>query len=177
MTAADLLWAHWRDGRRMPALPEALRPRTRAEGYAVQAALARHSAHPPFGWKIAATSVAGQRHLNVDGPLAGRLFREHAFESGATVPLGANHMRVAEAEFAFRLAADLPPRPEAYAVDEVMRAVATLHPAIEIPDSRYEDVTVVGAAQLIAECACATRSCSARRRTPTGGGSIWQRIR
>jgi 2-keto-4-pentenoate hydratase len=155
MTAADLLWEHWRDGRRMPALPDALRPRTRADGYAVQAALAARSAHPLFGWKIAATSVAGQRHINVDGPLAGRLFRERVFEPGAEVPLHGNSMRVAEAEFAFRMALDLPPRHEAYAVAEVLDAVATLHPAIEIPDSRYDDFTLVGAPQLIADNACA----------------------
>jgi 2-keto-4-pentenoate hydratase len=139
----------------MPALPEALRPRTRADGYAVQAALAGRSAHPLFGWKIAATSVAGQRHINVDGPLAGRLFRERIFEPGAEVPLRGNSMRVAEAEFAFRMAIDLPPRREAYTVAEVLEAVATLHPAIEIPDSRFDDFTVVGAAQLIADNACA----------------------
>jgi 2-keto-4-pentenoate hydratase len=33
--------------------------------------------------------------------------------------------------------------------------VATLHPAIEVPDSRYDDFTVAGAAQLIADNACA----------------------
>src|SRR5690349_17353391 len=110
----------------MAALPEAVRPRTRAEAYAVQAALAARSPHPLFGWKIAATSVAGQRHLNVDGPLAGRLFRERAFASGAEVPFGANHMRVAEAEFAFRMAIDLPPRREPYTADEVLAAVDTL---------------------------------------------------
>jgi 2-keto-4-pentenoate hydratase len=154
-TAADIVWDHWHGGRRMTALPEGLRPRTRADAYAVQAALAARSPHPLFGWKIAATSVAGQRHLNVDGPLAGRLFRERAFASGAEVPFGANHMRVAEAEFAFRMAFDLPPRPDAYMVEEVLAVVHTLHPAIEIPDSRYDDFTVVGAAQLIADDACA----------------------
>jgi 2-keto-4-pentenoate hydratase len=53
------------------------------------------------------------------------------------------------------MAVDLPPRSEAYSVDEVLDAVATLHPAIEIPDSRYDDFTRVGAAQLIADNACA----------------------
>jgi 2-keto-4-pentenoate hydratase len=153
--AADIVWEHWRDGRRMPALPESVRPRTRADAYAVQAALAGRSEQPLFGWKIAATSVAGQRHINVEGPLAGRLFRERAFGTGDVVPFGANSMRVVEAEFAFRMAVDLPPRAEAYTVDEVLAAVDTLHPAIEIPDSRYDDFTLVGAAQLIADNACA----------------------
>jgi 2-keto-4-pentenoate hydratase len=137
------------------ALPEDVRPRTRAEGYAIQAELESRSASPLFGWKIAATSTAGQSHINVDGPLAGRLLHEKAFESGATLPFGANHMRVAEAEFAFRIGRDLPPRGSAYRVDEVLAAVSALHPAIEVPDSRYDDFTAVGAPQLIADNACA----------------------
>ena len=32
-----------------------------------------------------------------------------------------------------------------------LAAVATLHPAIEVPDSRYDDFTRVGAPQLIAD--------------------------
>ena len=153
--AADVLWEHWQQGRRMTALPETLRPRTREEGYAIQAALEMRSAVPLFGWKIAATSKAGQLHINVDGPLAGRLLRERVFAPGAEVPLGANHMRVAEAEFAFTMGRDLAPRQRPYQVDEVLAAVATLHPAIEIPDSRFDDFTLVGAAQLIADNACA----------------------
>jgi 2-keto-4-pentenoate hydratase len=153
--AAGLLWDCWHDGRRLPALPEDIRPRTRAEGYAIQAELASRSGLPLFGWKIAATSMAGQAHINVDGPLAGRLLGEKAFGSGATLPFGANHMRVAEAEFAFRMGRDLAPRARAYAADEVLDAVGALHPAIEIPDSRYDDFTLVGAAQLIADNACA----------------------
>jgi 2-keto-4-pentenoate hydratase len=153
--AADLLWRHWTGGTRLDQLPSAVRPSSRAEGYAVQALLESRSREALFGWKVAATSKAGQAHIAVDGPLAGRLLRERAFDSGATVPFGANHMRVAEAEFAFRMARDLPPRPAAYSVDEVLAAVATLHPAIELPDSRFNDFTTVGAAQLIADNACA----------------------
>ena len=74
---------------------------------------------------------------------------------GAVIPLAGNLMRVAELELAFRMGADLPPRAQPYTVDDAMRAVATLHPAIEIPDSRFEDFCAVGAAQLIADNACA----------------------
>lgn len=152
--AADLLWDHWTQGRCLASLPEAVRPATRAEGYAIQARLEARSAQPLFGWKIAATSRAGQAHINVDGPLAGRLLAERVHPSGGVVPFGADHMRVAEVEFAFRFGRDLPPRPAPYSVDEVLDAVSALHPAIEVPDSRFEDFTVVGAPQLIADNAC-----------------------
>ncbi len=153
--ASDLLWECWHEGRRLPELPAPLRPSTREDGYAIQQCLEEHSSRPLFGWKIAATSKAGQEHINVDGPLAGRLLREKAYDSGAELPFGANHMRVAEAEFAFRMEHDLPPRGQPYDVHEVLAAVGTLHTAIEIPDSRYDDFTIVGAPQLIADNACA----------------------
>jgi 2-keto-4-pentenoate hydratase len=153
--AAALLFRHWEMGTRLDALPEQLRPRTRADGYAIQSHLMEHTRAPLFGWKIAATSVAGQRHVKVDGPLAGRLLSEKVRDDGATISLATSNMRVAEIEFAFRFARDVAPRPSAYEVDEVMASVATLHPAIEIPDSRFNDFTVVGAPQLIADNACA----------------------
>jgi len=153
--ASDLLWDAWQQGRRIGALPAAIRPATREEGYAVQALLEHRSAYPLCGWKIAATSSAGQRHIGVDGPLAGRLLRERVYQSGVELALGANHMKVAEPEFAFRMGKTLSARASAFALDEVMAAVETLHPAIELPDSRYDDFTAAGAAQLIADNACA----------------------
>lgn len=153
--ASELLVRHWRSGTVLDALPEQLRPATRAEGYAIQAELEKLSAKPLWGWKIAATSTAGQRHIGVDGPLAGRLLAEMVHAAGATLPFGANRMRVAEAEFAFRMARDLPPRAEAYTVEEVLDAVAALHTAIEVPDSRFVDFVTAGAAQLLADNACA----------------------
>ena len=112
------------------------------------------------GWKIAATSIVGQRHIGVDGPLAGALLENRVvtgvgLDAPAEISLTGNLMRVAEAEFAFRLKRPLGAREAVYGVPEVMDAVESLHPAIEIPDSRYENFAGVGAPQLIADCACA----------------------
>ena len=153
--ASALLQHAWQSGTVVPCIPDAMRPTTRAEGYAMQALLERRSAAPLFGWKIAATSKAGQAHINVDGPLAGRLLAEKVVPLGRALRLGPNRMRVAEIEFAFRMACDLPPKAEDYAEPEVMAAVAGLHLAVEVPDSRYSDFVTAGAAQLIADNACA----------------------
>jgi 2-keto-4-pentenoate hydratase len=153
--ASDLLLDAWASGVRLAALPDHLRPATRAEGYAIQAEIMRRTDRPLFGWKIAATSTAGQHHIRVDGPLAGRLLAERVLEDGATVSLAHSLMRCVEVEFAFRMGRDLPPRDRPWTVPEVMAAVAALHPAIELPDSRYTDFTAVGAPQLIADDACA----------------------
>jgi 2-keto-4-pentenoate hydratase len=153
--AADLLWDCWTQERRIDVLPAAIQPRTREEGYAIQQRLEQRSASPLFGWKIAATSKAGQAHIAVDGPLAGRLLRERVIPDGGEIPFGNNHMQVAEAEFAFRVGVSLPPQRLPYTTSEVLDAVATVYAAIEVPDSRYEDFTIVGAPQLIADNACA----------------------
>lgn len=106
--ASALLATHWREGRTLEALPPELRPTTRAEGYAIQASIESVSAEPLRGWKIAATSAAGQAHINVDGPLAGRLLAERIVPEGMPVRLAANRMRVAEIEFVFRMGRTLP---------------------------------------------------------------------
>ncbi len=137
------------------AEPGGTMPQNRAEGYAVQQALARLSGQQPYGWKIAATSGAGQKHIGVDGPLAGRLFINCVLPTSMPISLTGNGMKVGEAEFAFRMAGDLPPRGKLYGVNEVVANVGALYPAIELPDSRFIDYQKAGAASLIADNACA----------------------
>ncbi|MDE2375902.1 fumarylacetoacetate hydrolase family protein [Bradyrhizobium sp.] len=153
--ASRILYGHWQAGTKLDALEAPLQPRDRADGYAIQAALESRSNEKPFGWKIAATSEAGQKHINVAGPMAGRILAETVIADGGTASMKGNEMRVGEPEFAFRMGRDLPPRASAYSVAEVLAAVATLHPAIEIPDSRFADFVSAGEAQLIADNACA----------------------
>lgn len=155
--AARTLHEHWQAGTKLAALEPAQRPLNRADGYAIQAAIERCSTGDLFGWKIAATSEAGQKHINVKGPMAGRILAETVIADGGTAPMAGNEMRVAEPEFAFRMRIDLPPRQTPYSMREVLDAVDTLHPAIEIPDSRFADFVGAGEAQLIADNACAHR--------------------
>ena len=153
--ASDMLTRCWREGRAIDALPSPLRPSSRAGGYAIQAKVEAMSEKPLFGWKIAATSLAGQKHIGVDGPLAGRLLAERVYGDDDEIRLGANRMRVAECEFAFRMGRDLPPRDTPYEREDVLDAVADLHLAIEVPDSRYADFVTAGGPQIIADNACA----------------------
>jgi 2-keto-4-pentenoate hydratase len=153
--ASRTLHDHWRAGTKLASLQAPQRPRDRTEAYAIQAAIENHSKGRLFGWKIAATSEAGQKHINVDGPMAGRILPETVIPDGGTASMAGNEMRVAEPEFAFRMATDLPPRPSPYTVQEALDAVGTLHPAIEIPDSRFKDFVNAGAMQIIADNACA----------------------
>ncbi|MBM3489516.1 MAG: hydratase [Alphaproteobacteria bacterium] len=152
---AEAIWQAWRDDTRLSALPQAVRPGSLAEGYAAQRALAALAGSRCYGWKIAATSAEGQRHIGVDAPLAGRLFESFRLADGAGISVTGLTMRCAEPEFAFRLGHALPPRATSHGEAEVMAAVAGLYLAIEVPDSRFADFAAAGGAQLAADNACA----------------------
>jgi 2-keto-4-pentenoate hydratase len=154
LAAARWLAGHWQAGQHLDELPADCRPATRDEGRAVQAHWAAVTGDRIAGWKIAATSVAGQRHIAVSGPLAGPVFARRVRADGAAIPLKNNRMRVAECEFVFRFGRALAPRAQPYTRAEVLAAVDTLHPGIEVPDSRFRQFELAGEAQLIADGAC-----------------------
>jgi 2-keto-4-pentenoate hydratase len=148
---ADIVWSAWRSGERVEALPARVRPSSIADGWAAQQALTA-LAGPGYGWKIAATSSAGQAHIGVDGPLPGPLFERFRYAPGGVIPSGDLHMKVVEAEFAFVLGRDVPPGASEAALGE---AVSALHLAVEVPDSRFVDFPTVGGPSLMADAACA----------------------
>lgn len=152
---AHILWNAWQAGAVIDGLPEDSKPVSRANAYAMQALLAARSSRPPVGWKIAATSVAGQKHINVSGPMAGRLLAERVHRDGATISMAGNHMAVAEPEFVFEMAQSVIPRPEPYSLRDAMASVADLFLGIEVPNSRFATYITAGEAQLIADNACA----------------------
>jgi len=80
--AAKTIWTHWHNNTRLDALPTDIRPATRQEGYAVQAMLPAVASRTVLGWKIAATSAVGQAHINVSGPMAGRILSGQVKEKG-----------------------------------------------------------------------------------------------
>lgn len=155
--AAQIIQSHWQAGQVLDELDSNCRPQSPEQGYAIQGALATLRGERIVGWKIAATAQAGRDHINVDRPLAGRLYESIVAQDGATIRLGENRMAVAEAEIVFSLKADLPPRPSPYTESEVASRIGSLHPGLEIPDSRFADFTKVGAACLIADNACASQ--------------------
>jgi 2-keto-4-pentenoate hydratase len=151
--AAATLWRAWSSGRALDALPPDLRPGNLDEGYAIQRAL-DDLAGPAAGWKIAATSRAGQEHLGASGPMVGRLYRAQLREPGTALSVSGMRMCSAEPEFAFVLAEDLAPGPERPSRDDVLAAVDALVLAIEVPDSRFVDFSEVGVPSLAADAMC-----------------------
>ena len=130
-------------------------PNTIDEAYEVQKHLEQLRDEPVIGWKIAATAIAGRKHINVDRPLAGRLFQTACHSDAVSLSMAHNRMAVAEAEFVFTLGSDLAPKQQPYTTDEVAACIGALHPGLEFPDSRFADFTIPGTTGLIADNACA----------------------
>ena len=130
--AAMLLAARRSAGARLAALPEALRPADRAAAFAIQAKAAEGVAIG--GWKVGSTG-ADKPCICAPMPKAG------IHDSPAR--LGAGLLRGIEAEISFRIAHDLPPRAMPYGREEIIAAMATAHPSIEILESAFIDPDVV----------------------------------
>ncbi len=153
--SSRLLWSSWESGEKISTLPKQCRPGSKLDAYKIQKHVTEISGSEKVGWKIAATSKAGQKHIGVTGPLAGSILKKKIKNSGAKISINDNVMKVAELEFGFRMAANLPKKGVDYKKEEVLEAVDYLVPTIEIPDSRYKDFITVGEEQLIADNACA----------------------
>lgn len=123
----------------IPHLPEALRPRTLDEAYAVQDRMAAALGHIA-GWKVGA-SKPGTTPFFAPMPASGGFFT-----SGSHVAADGRRMRGVEAEIAFLIGRDLPPRATPYSREEVTAAIASAHPVIELLESAYVDPFAVFAA-------------------------------
>ncbi|MBV9400560.1 MAG: fumarylacetoacetate hydrolase family protein [Bryobacterales bacterium] len=143
--------------RRLAELPSEARPQTIAEAYQCQdvfaACFLEMHGGQIIGYKIACTNKIAQDLLHT-GPFHGKLFSASSFDSPAKIRTDDFFMRVMEAEFAFKMASDLPPRAEPFTRDEVAGAVEGVLPGIEVVDSRFNEWTTVGAESLIADNAC-----------------------
>ncbi|MEH6547207.1 MAG: fumarylacetoacetate hydrolase family protein [Sneathiella sp.] len=121
------------------------------DSYDLQAEYIAQIGWPIRGWKVGATSKAGQEALKIEEPIAGPIFEPCLRVSGETVKTPTNAMRVLEPEFAFLMARDLRPKEHEYSVSDVSAAVAGVAGAIEIVDSRFDRHFDVGIGWTIAD--------------------------
>jgi 2-keto-4-pentenoate hydratase len=104
-------------------------------------------------WKVACTTDHAQAALNTDFPFRGPLPASAVYHSPARIPAENHFMRMVEGEFAFTLAEDLPAEEGPFTRDRVEAALGSLHPAIEVADSRFEVWRAAGKPSLIADLA------------------------
>jgi len=111
-------------------------PRDMDEAFTIQSAVRATIGWKHSGWKIGCTSQRAQIALKTDGPFPGPLYTERVYASGAQIETLPNNNRTTEPEIAFTLARDLPGRGQPWSVAEVLHAVASVHPSIEIVNPR-----------------------------------------
>lgn len=111
-------------------------PASLRDSLAIQAALARLVGGDVPGWKVGNVTAEQQAKSAIPAVTSAPLLKPWFAASPATFERAKLRTPKLECEFAFALAKDLPARKEAYTGDEVAAAVASLHPAIEIFDTR-----------------------------------------
>ena len=111
-------------------------PDDAATAYAVQHEAALLLGPASDAWKVGSTSAEAQAALGTDQPGAARVPRRFRFVSGDAIPVFDAHDLWIEAEFALRLARDLPPRPVPWTRDEVVDAIDAVAPSLEVVGSR-----------------------------------------
>jgi len=127
-------------GGAVPPLRDALEPTDADGAYAVQTINTRFweaQGRRIVGRKAGLTAKAVQTQLGVDQPDFGVLFDDMRIADGGRLDPSKSLQPKAEAEIAFILGADLPD--PGTSVEEVAAAVASVHAAIEIVDSRIAD--------------------------------------
>ncbi len=129
--AADLLLDARRTHKPIADLPPALQPNSLEEVARVHEEMA--IAYGDIGgWKIGAGSLEAT-------PFFAPMPRAWMAPSGAILSGPTYRYRVLEAEIAFLLGADLPPRDTPYTREEVVAAIASCHPIIEELESGLID--------------------------------------
>lgn len=131
-------------GRRVGMLDGDLLPASEADAYAVQEETARLLGATIAGWKVGAANATA-------APVAAPLLMTLVAPSPARLVVAADSFRGVEAELALSLARDLPARATPYNEDEAWDAVAAVHVAIELLDSRYADRRAMSPAALLAD--------------------------
>jgi 2-keto-4-pentenoate hydratase len=124
-----------RGGQPLTELLADCQPQSDADAYQIQDAVIRRLGETVGGWKIGAAAPEAAAFC---APIYQRMIRP----SPASYAAGELRLIGIEGEIAFRLGRDLPPRGQPYGRADVI-AGASLHPAIEVVDSRFVDPRVL----------------------------------
>lgn len=145
ISAADLLLDARRTGKPIGDLPKELQPTSLEEAYFVQDRMS-WVYEDIGGWKIGAPTPDAT-------PSFAPMPKAWMSCSGCEIRGLTHRYRGLEAEIAFLMGADLPPRGTPYTREEVVAAIASMHPAIEVLETAFVDPSQVGKFTSLADMA------------------------
>jgi 2-keto-4-pentenoate hydratase len=131
-----------RTGQAIPSLPDAARPQSEADSYAIQDAVIRRLGERVGGWKVGFSPEGGI--------FCAPIYASKVHASPASLPATGFHLLGIECEIGFRVNQTLSARAQPYTRDEVL-AASSLHPTIEVVDSRYQDFRSLDRLQVLAD--------------------------
>src|SRR4051812_19302746 len=131
-----------RTGQPIAGLPEGARPQSEADSYAIQDAVLRRLGERVGGYKVGFSPEGGI--------FCAPIYASKVHASPAGLPARGFHLIGIECEIGFRLNQAFAERAKPYSRDEVLGA-ASLHPTIEIVDSRYQDFRSLDRLQVLAD--------------------------
>ena len=141
--AAELLLEARRTVQPIGDLPPGMAPRTLEEAYYVQDLMLK-AIGKAGGWKVGATTPDGT-------PFYAPMPLDGFATSGQRITGQYRRLRGVEAEIAFLMGKDLPPRSAPYSRAELVDAIASCHPAIELLESGLHDPDAVDRLTAIAD--------------------------
>jgi 2-keto-4-pentenoate hydratase len=135
-------------------LPDHLAPKSLADAYAAQEALAalwEPLYGPVAGLKIATTTKVMQELMGIDHPCGGMIYQRRIHASPARLDLDDFMHVVVEFELAVRVDRDLPARGRPYTAGDVREAVRDVMAAFELIEDRNAHYRSANALSLIAD--------------------------
>ena len=131
-----------RSGAAIAGLPDAARPQSEADSYAIQDATMQRLGVKAGGWKVGISPEGGH--------FCAPIFASLVHSSPASLPARGFKLIGIECEIGFRVNQPLPQRAQPYTREEVL-AAASMHPTIEVVDSRYADFRALDRLQVLAD--------------------------
>jgi 2-keto-4-pentenoate hydratase len=127
--AAEILVTARRNGTLLKDLPPSATPASKAEAYAIQDRVARRLGSVT-AWKVGASGPDAE-------PSRAPINASTLFFEIDHLPANLFHVIGIEAEIAYRFARDLPVSERPWTREDVLDAVASVHPCFEICDTRF----------------------------------------
>jgi len=143
LEAANTLLDARRTATPIADLPAELQPTSLDEAYAVQDILAEVYG-PIGGWKVGAPTPDAT-------PIFAPMPLAWIAASDSTLAGSTWRYRGLEAEIAFLIGEDLPPRATPYTMEEVVGAIASCHPSIEVLESGLTDPAAAARMSMLAD--------------------------